>query len=149
MVLYYLAGQLINTDVRHRWDCLTPEALYITVCWLGPGQWVLEVEDEAPGDGQQAPFTAYRQVGLDDDFLFSPTYVTPLTTGDALALLARYEHGPDIWTCACDFCVCECGVSWHIHPRWERPLPVPRPASCPVLAGRPLLPPHHPPHNGA
>jgi hypothetical protein len=83
----------IDTDVRHRWDC-DQAGIVQTVCWIEGDGFVNEVLAQMGGDA----------------------YVSPLPTEDAHAMLARYGHGPDPWTCACSPCRCErCDTSWHTH----------------------------------
>jgi hypothetical protein len=117
MMGYYLLGNaVVDTTVPHRWP--NPVALggpSQTVCWLWPGMWVVEVEDAAEG-ARVTDGAAVWGVGDPTHWVRDTWYVYCLEDADALTMLARWGHGPNIWVCACEECVCVCGESWHTHP---------------------------------
>jgi hypothetical protein len=124
---YWLDGQWeCPTLWRHHWfgalDSPTPD---LAVHYGGPGRWFLETPERGTTEAHD-------------------WHLSRLDPAEVWTMLTRHGHGPDFWSCACDGCVCECGLSWHNHP--SRPYTEQQPprASCPYLEGLPALPPECP-----
>jgi hypothetical protein len=114
---YFLGGEVIDTNVQHVWlrptgDRQEPQTLY----WIRPGLWVVEVEDTAGTEGKHIPDGFPACVGEYSQWVLYDWYVYRVADDDARAMLMRWGHGPCIWTCACDLCMCLCGESFHTHP---------------------------------
>lgn len=116
MGYYFLGGEVIDTRVPHRWPSPVGEVFPDqTVCWLWPGMWVVEVEDNSP-EGRDLTDGYPVRVGDSRNWVAGYRYVYRLDEADAYATLARWGHGPNVWICACEECLCPCGESWHTHP---------------------------------
>jgi hypothetical protein len=121
---YWFEGGWVTPGlVRHHWPCDNAMVMQ-TVCYLGPHAWVVELEEST--EDAIIEYSLYR-----------------LAPDEVRAMLTRYGHGPDLWSCACDACVCDCGLTWHNHPTFHGDLHL-LGASCPRLAGFPALAPEWP-----
>jgi hypothetical protein len=113
---YWLAHELIDTHVQHIWrlgEGVGPEQLI--VYWIRPGYWVVEVEDD-PESASVPDGHPIRGFGHSHDDIYRNAYIYRVAEADALAMLARHGHGPNIWNCPCEPCRCVCGESFHTHP---------------------------------
>ena len=122
---YWFEGAWVNPGlVRHRWDC----------------------DSYMPSNPSVTAVPASGWSRCCDDFTQRPRepYLYRLAKADVRPMLERYGHGPAFWTCACDACLCACGLSWHLHPsRYDTDVR-PMRASCPRLEGMAELAPEEP-----